>query len=96
MIEQISSFCSQTVGNKKEGSGINAKLIQEHYISKVHNSHKYKKSGKSHLLFKRYCKIVSDKWKNIHCLQKDLVAHQLWNQVSLNKDLLFQLWYDFF
>ena len=39
-IEQISSFCSQTAGNKKEGPGINAKLIQEHSTSKVHNSHK--------------------------------------------------------
>ena len=40
MTEQISSFCDQTVGNKKEGSGINANLIQEYSVSKVHNSHK--------------------------------------------------------
>ena len=40
MIEQISSFCGQTVGNKKEGSGINANLIREYSVSKVHNSHK--------------------------------------------------------
>ena len=41
MTEQISSFCRQTVGNnKKEGSGINANLIREYSVSKVHNSHK--------------------------------------------------------
>ena len=40
MTEQINSFCGQTVGNKKEGSEINANLIQEHSISKVYNSHK--------------------------------------------------------
>ena len=40
MTEQISSFCGQTVGNKKEGLGINANLIREYSVSKVHNSHK--------------------------------------------------------
>ena len=40
MTEQTSSFCGQTEGNKKEGSGINANLIQEYSVSKVHNSHK--------------------------------------------------------
>ena len=39
MTAQISSFCCQTVGNKKEASGINANLIQEYAVSKVHNSH---------------------------------------------------------
>ena len=40
MTEQINCFFGQTVGNKKEESGINANLIQEHSISKVYNSHK--------------------------------------------------------
>ena len=39
MTEQTSSFCGQTVGNKKEGSGINANLIREYSVSKVQNSH---------------------------------------------------------
>ena len=40
MAAEISSFCRQTVHNKKEGSGIDANLIQEYAVSKVHNSYK--------------------------------------------------------
>ena len=40
MTAQISSFCRQTIGNKKEGSGINANLNRQYAVSKAHYSHK--------------------------------------------------------
>ena len=40
MAAQISFFCRHTVGNKKEGSGINANLIREYAVSMVNNSYK--------------------------------------------------------
>ena len=40
MAAQISFFCRHTVGNKKEGSGINANLTREYAVSMVNNSYK--------------------------------------------------------
>ena len=40
MTAQISSFCGKTIGNEKDGSGINANLIRKYTVSKVHNLHK--------------------------------------------------------